>query len=231
MSAAPDVAAGPFVISRPSGGVSASAQIRQWLCSNYSRVIDLFHDWDDDGSGTIDQREFRQAMPLLGLDAPRVALDELFRSWDFDRSGSIAIHEFHALLRPGGADDGGATAARVARESEPAKEGPYKGGHHPTNSKRNESKLLKLDIDEASEMTYADQIRAALAQNAVRGRAPEPARLRSRARRPTVSSCGRCAWWTCSASGTRTARARCPRRSSARRCRSWASTRPRRRST
>ena len=77
------------------------------------RIIDLFREWDDDTDGLITRKEFRQAMPMLGLDVPRTVLDELFGSWDPDGSGSIemnelmkALREDHALdpkLRAGGA--------------------------------------------------------------------------------------------------------------------------------
>tara|TARA_B100000767_G_C19274370_1_gene332740 strand:+ start:185 stop:313 length:129 start_codon:yes stop_codon:yes gene_type:complete len=31
------------------------------------RVIDLFREWDENGSGAVTKKEFRVAMPLLGL--------------------------------------------------------------------------------------------------------------------------------------------------------------------
>jgi Ca2+-binding EF-hand superfamily protein len=34
------------------------------------RVIDLFREWDEDGSGTVSKKEFRKAMPMLGLQLP-----------------------------------------------------------------------------------------------------------------------------------------------------------------
>lgn len=34
-------------------------------------MIDLFREWDADGSGTVDKEEFRRALPLLGLHAPQ----------------------------------------------------------------------------------------------------------------------------------------------------------------
>ena len=35
------------------------------------RVIDLFREWDEDGDGTVSKKEFRKAMPLLGLEVPK----------------------------------------------------------------------------------------------------------------------------------------------------------------
>ena len=42
------------------------------------RVIDLFREWDDDGSGTVSKAEFRKAMPMLGLSVPSSEMDSLF---------------------------------------------------------------------------------------------------------------------------------------------------------
>ena len=76
-------------------------QIRAWLQSNYARVMDLFREWDDDNSGAIGKKEFRQAVQVLGLGASREELESLFDSWDADGSGEIAFAEMHALLRQG----------------------------------------------------------------------------------------------------------------------------------
>ena len=37
------------------------------LTTNAVRVIDLFREWDEDGDGIVSKKEFRRAMPLLGL--------------------------------------------------------------------------------------------------------------------------------------------------------------------
>ena len=42
-------------------------QIQSALTRNFGRVIDVFREWDEDDSGTIDRREFRRALPLLGI--------------------------------------------------------------------------------------------------------------------------------------------------------------------
>ena len=66
------------------------------------RVIDLFRSWDEDESGTVSKKEFRRAMPLLGLDVPKKEIDRLFDSWDPDRSGEISLQELNKQLRRGG---------------------------------------------------------------------------------------------------------------------------------
>ena len=68
------------------------------------RVIDLFQEWDEDGDGHVDRKEFRQAMSALGLDAlPRKEVDALFDSFDKDGGGSIDYNELNTALRSGSA--------------------------------------------------------------------------------------------------------------------------------
>ena len=62
-------------------------------------MIDLFREWDEDGSGYVDKREVRRAMPLLGLDVPRKDIDELFDSWDPDGSGMLELKELTRVLK------------------------------------------------------------------------------------------------------------------------------------
>ena len=47
-------------------GKSVAEQIRDALAKNFLRVIDLFHEWDDDGSGTVSREEFHRAMGQVG---------------------------------------------------------------------------------------------------------------------------------------------------------------------
>ena len=48
------------------------------------------------------KKEFRRAMPLLGLDVAKKEIDRLFDSWDPDRSGEISLQELNKQLRRGG---------------------------------------------------------------------------------------------------------------------------------
>ena len=43
-----------------AGAESVAAQIHELLSRHEARVVDLFRDWDEDGSGTISRREFRR---------------------------------------------------------------------------------------------------------------------------------------------------------------------------
>ena len=40
------------------------------LRKKLTRVIDLFREWDEDGNGSVTKKEFRKAMPMLGLEVP-----------------------------------------------------------------------------------------------------------------------------------------------------------------
>ena len=74
-------------------------QLRHILIDNAVRVIDLFRDWDDDGNGKVDKKEFRKAMKALGLDVPRKEVDGLFDSFDPDGGGSIEYNELNKALK------------------------------------------------------------------------------------------------------------------------------------
>ena len=73
-------------------------QIRDALSQNAVRVIDLFREWDEDASGSVSKKEFRKAMPMLGLQLPEKEVDGIFDSWDPDGSGVLEFTEFVWLL-------------------------------------------------------------------------------------------------------------------------------------
>ena len=62
-------------------------QIKEALQKHAIRVLDLFREWDANGDGQVSKKEFRKAMPLLGIDLPVKAIDELFDQHDPDKSG------------------------------------------------------------------------------------------------------------------------------------------------
>ena len=121
------------------------------------RVIDLFHEWDDDVTGNISKAEFRKAMKALGLNVSRAQLDELFDAWDPDRSGRLEIKELEKLLRRGSTiqldealQDGAAGEIVLASTNTTAlrKEAIDK----------NDSNLLQgLDIDESLGLDQVDE--------------------------------------------------------------------------
>jgi Ca2+-binding EF-hand superfamily protein len=64
------------------GILSIQQQIRRALAANAVRVMDLFREWDENGDGLLSAKEFRSAMPLIGIYAAREEIDELFNSMD-----------------------------------------------------------------------------------------------------------------------------------------------------
>ena len=86
-----------------SAGVSSRGvadELKKALRANAVRVIDLFRDWDEDGSGTVSKAEFFKIMPVLGVDAPKKVVSQVFDEFDEDGSGSIEYSELDKLLRP-----------------------------------------------------------------------------------------------------------------------------------
>ena len=62
-------------------------------------MIDLFRDWDDNGSGKVDKREFRRAMASLGVRKDQWAeVNTFFDLFDRDRSGEIDYNELQQML-------------------------------------------------------------------------------------------------------------------------------------
>ena len=54
---------------------------------------------DTDEDGTVSKKEFRRALPLLGLSAEKASADALYDSFDPDRSGSIDYKELAKVLK------------------------------------------------------------------------------------------------------------------------------------
>ena len=112
----------PPAASNPAGRVAQNAaklrtradtatQLRDALTANAARVIELFRQWDEEGSGAVNRREFRALGPLLrdavDSEVTRQQLDALFDSFDLDRAGTIDYNELHYLLRRAAAGGGG----------------------------------------------------------------------------------------------------------------------------
>ena len=90
------------------------AKLRDVLVKNATRIVDLFREWDEDGGGTVDKKEFRVAMAALGANAPKEMCDKLFDTLDPDRSGSLEYNEISKALAEMDADL--ATVDRVKKK-------------------------------------------------------------------------------------------------------------------
>ena len=142
---------------------SVAEQLRDALIENSVRVVDLFKDWDDDQSGTVSRKEFHKAMDEMQFNVPKEAIDALFSEWDPDNSGALELRELERLLkrRVQIADNLQAGAMGEIETESKAKHALRKGG-------AGEGSSLKLDIDEDSDKSVAQQLKEALLKNAVR---------------------------------------------------------------
>ena len=82
-----------------SEGGSILEQITNALAGSWSRVRELFIEFDTDGDGTVSKRELFRALALLGLTGTtRAESDALFDSLDADASGTLEFKELHHAL-------------------------------------------------------------------------------------------------------------------------------------
>ena len=143
-------------------------QLRNAITEQAVRVIELFREWDENGDGQVSKKEFRKAMPLLGLEVPTVEVDKLFDAWDPDKSGSLELSELNKILRRGGtielSDDlKPGAAGEIVLESK-AKFALRKGKLQNAGSRV----LAAVKLQAGSTKPLDEQLREALAKNAVR---------------------------------------------------------------
>lgn len=71
------------------------------ICAYSTLIWSSFHEYDKDGSGLLDLKEFHQMIGvLLGEDKyEKSDVTRLFMEFDNDGSGSVSWEEFHATLR------------------------------------------------------------------------------------------------------------------------------------
>ena len=98
-----------FDESRPLG-----EQLKECLGKHAIRVLDLFREWDSNGDGEISRKEFRQAMPKLGMHLPDDVVNSIFDQYDPDGSGKMDFKELQKMLK-GGPPRGGPVKALAAK--------------------------------------------------------------------------------------------------------------------
>ena len=76
-----------------SSGTSLHDQLAMALSENSAKLVDLFREWDEDGNGAVDRKEFRMAVAALGYDAPKKDLDAFFDTFDVSGDGEIEYNE------------------------------------------------------------------------------------------------------------------------------------------
>jgi len=77
-----------------SGKVDVSEYIawslRDALIRSSQRVLDLFQEWDTDGSGSITRKELWRAVQHMGFDVDRAVVDSLFNELDVGKVNPLA---------------------------------------------------------------------------------------------------------------------------------------------
>ena len=88
----------------PAEAACAAELLLTALRAQSNRVIDIFLRLDEDMSGAIDKKEFRQVVIFVAKDLPPFEtsdIDETFDVLDADGSGTIELKELDKLLRLG----------------------------------------------------------------------------------------------------------------------------------
>ena len=145
--------------------------LRDALARSASRVIDLFRQWDEDGSGEIDKAEFRQAIRAMGFDfiAGDNEIDMIFDDFDIDGSGKLDYKELNKQLRQGaGSALDPSLAPGAAGEISTTSTNRHKLRRRAPGETKKGSSLVKGSIDPDSNVPIQEQLRTLLTENAVR---------------------------------------------------------------
>jgi len=73
-------------------------QLREILKENNVKLVDLFTEWDTDGNGGLDKKEWRQGIAALGYDAPQADIDAVFDGINGNSDGFIEFSELKVGL-------------------------------------------------------------------------------------------------------------------------------------
>lgn len=73
-------------------------EMDQILSSDVDRAKNIFRQFDEDGSGSLDRQELRQVLKMLGLNNSKAIIDQLLETYDIDGGGVIEEDEFAHFL-------------------------------------------------------------------------------------------------------------------------------------
>ena len=128
--------------------------LRDALLRSGERVLDIFREWDKDGSGKLTKEEFKSALHSLGFSVCTDAdVDSLFRRFDPDGDGAVDYVELNSKLR-----EGQSAASKMQRKLRRAS----------TKKSADAVAELGLKLENNSEKSVQEQLREAVALNAKR---------------------------------------------------------------
>ena len=122
------------------------------------RVLDLFREFDTDGSGRVDKPEWRAAWKTIGPNFPVGVVDEAFDIFDPDKSGTIEFGELDKLLRRKASDMWASLKQRKnGATSPPADQTDAEGlgrGEFKSNMQIKADDFYEADKDGNTELEY-----------------------------------------------------------------------------
>ena len=81
------------------GSAAARKDLSSFLAKNNLKVMNLFREWDENGDGALDRREFHRAIRLLGYtSAERDDIEGLFDELDISGDGHVDFAEMKRAL-------------------------------------------------------------------------------------------------------------------------------------
>jgi len=132
--------------------------LKEYLAFNQVRVLDLFREFDTDGSGRVDKPEWRAAWKTIGPNFPVGVVDEAFDIFDPDKSGTIEFGELDKLLRRKASDMWASLKQRKnGATSPPADQTDAEGlgrGEFKSNMQIKADDFYEADKDGNTELEY-----------------------------------------------------------------------------
>jgi len=101
-------------VARSSTGAAVLRKVSEFIESTKSKMVDVFHLLDKDGSGTLDAWELREALAQMGLKLEPEDVVLAMKEMDDDRDGTIDVAEFLKRLRIESLDQRGRERTRAA---------------------------------------------------------------------------------------------------------------------
>jgi len=86
-------------LDESSAHKTLTEQLADALLATGDSIIDVFHSWDGNSSGSIDKVEFAQAIRKLGFEGPQHDIECAFDMFDGDGSGFLRYDELAKPLR------------------------------------------------------------------------------------------------------------------------------------